>query len=849
MLGLGLNLTSITAALLDFVRSGLKMWLPFERSEILGEDVHSGYDLEDWSALSNATINSPTTFTTSSTATGIFKIHVTSGSTYKLTIAGTTESNGLDFADAALSKVYYAKTGTGAFSDTAIFTAESTQIYLKNKTAGETTITTLKIEEVTQIAPDKSGNSNSATLYTGKALSFDGVNDSVDFTSIDLTGEFTIGIWFNVADALSDNGIYGDGTTADNVSIQASGQNFRFRINNSSTIFVFDSGSINTWYRLIITRDSSNLIKCYRNGVASTTTVTDSNTFSINNLGKGYTSWRYNGKASDFQIYDATWTQADVTFDYENPQHLVTDNSSIVKTYGSELVSKGDFTGITQAEDAVGDDWETGENWTIGNGVATANSVAHVLVQSVAISSGKTYEVQVDVNYISGTLYVQLGGSTAQAVTSSGTLKFITRRVNNNHLKFYGGSFTGSIDNVSVKEMTSLNIFDLKGYWHLSEGAGGFAYNSAVALGSELVTGWTNSDFDSFTSSGSNITQMVSGASADNCYSNSLTVTSGKTYKVEFTSSQNLSTNCQVRVSANTNLTSADVVSASVSEGLNTFVFTATGSRSYIGFYAAGSFTDTQITNFSFKEVSAGTAYDGNADDHDSDGTVLGATWVLQQPTIPQLGLMDWSKPTIGSDEITLISDPNDQSKDILGNDVRLREHSLNLDGSGYAKVDSDSSLDITNYSIDGWFYSTNNSSNYEAILTKLTQDNFEVYIRNSQLRYFNSTDSEKLLSAITLNAWTYFCITESSGTLKCYINDDSTPKSSQTVTQKFANTGSVYIGSHQSGDYSNALIDDIRVYNGVLSADEVLQNYKAGLSQHKPGSAFSDDFSSDYGI
>jgi len=239
--------------------------------------------------------------------------------------------------------------------------------------------------------------------------------------------------------------------------------------------------------------------------------------------------------------------------------------------------------------------------------------------------------------------------------------------------------------------------------------------------------------------------------------------------------------------------------------------------------------------------------YDSSGESN--NGTINGATWSLRQATIPQLGLMDWEKSTPVSDEITLISDPNDPSKDILDNDVRLREHSLNLDGSGYAKVDSDSSLNITNYSIDGWFYSTNNSSNYEAILTKLTQDNFEVYIRNSQLKYFNSTDSEKLLASISLNAWNYFCITESSGTLKCYINDDSTPKSSQTVTQKFENSGPVYIGSHQSGDYSNALIDDIRVYNSVLSAGEVLQNYKAGLSQHKPGSAFSDDFSSDYGL
>ena len=125
---------------------------------------------------------------------------------------------------------------------------------------------------------------------------------------------------------------------------------------------------------------------------------------------------------------------------------------------------------------------------------------------------------------------------------------------------------------------------------------------SEVVSDVELVSSWTNSDFDSFISSGSNITQMVSGANGDNCYSNSLTVTSGKTYKVEFTSSQSVS-NCQVRAAANADMSTADIISSSVSEGLNTFTFIAGDNRAYIGFRATGLFTDTQITNFSVKEV------------------------------------------------------------------------------------------------------------------------------------------------------------------------------------------------------------------------------------------------------
>lgn len=119
-------------------------------------------------------------------------------------------------------------------------------------------------------------------------------------------------------------------------------------------------------------------------------------------------------------------------------------------------------------------------------------------------------------------------------------------------------------------------------------------------LGSELVTSWTNKDFTSFSSSGSNITQMVSSASGNNCYSTT-TITSDKTYKLEFTCSQNIL--AQIRLSNNTNLTSAQIALSNPTLGLNTFYFTASSNYNYIGFYAASTFTDTQISSFTLKQL------------------------------------------------------------------------------------------------------------------------------------------------------------------------------------------------------------------------------------------------------
>ena len=119
-------------------------------------------------------------------------------------------------------------------------------------------------------------------------------------------------------------------------------------------------------------------------------------------------------------------------------------------------------------------------------------------------------------------------------------------------------------------------------------------------FGSQLVNSWTNNDFTSFASNGSNITQMVSSASGNNCYSLA-TFTSGKTYELKFTSSQNIT--AQIRISPNTSLTSAQVVLSNPTTGSNSIIFTATSNYSHIGFFANNSFTDTQITEFIAREI------------------------------------------------------------------------------------------------------------------------------------------------------------------------------------------------------------------------------------------------------
>ncbi len=741
------TINSIVRKGLSVIRNGLKLWLPFENSEILGEDVVVNGDFaldSDWTegtgwdidVVNNKATCDGTQSVSYLSQTGI--VNLTSTYKVEFTVSGST-SGTLNFLK-----------GNGS---TAInVTSNDTYTYY-TKWDGSTgdvvfqsfnfvgSIDNVSVQEVTQIAPDKSGNSNNATLYTGKALSFDGVNDYIDLDGFQMSGSnTTLAFWINPDDInnSSIDAIFDVNDDRFLIGFENSELSI-FQITSAGVWTTFGTISNNVWQRVVITISGTTAI-CYRNGVQLGTTKTlpqsvdwsNAANVRIGSMYDGSASGFYDGELSDFQIYNTAWTQADVTFDYDNPQHLVTDRAA----------------------------------------------------SSIALSN-------------------------------------------------------------------------LKGYWHLSEGAGAINYDSSGEGNNGAISGATwvprqatipqlalmdwskgsnmitySEDFSEWISSsnvtitdnvvispeGSQNAGLINFTSGSNYFQNNgSAIVSGNTYTISCYVKRALSTNQVFTLYGNNNKTSGSLTATSEWQRL-THTFTADSTN-----FASGISTSAacQIYLYGF-QVEAGSSPSAY---RKTNGT--------------------------GVTDVTLIAEPNNPSEDILVNSVRLREHSLNLDGSGYAKVDSDSSLDIANYSIDGWFYSTNNSGTWEAILTKHTQSNFEVYIRNSKILYFNdSGGGEKILASISLNAWTYFCITESGGTLKCYINDDSTPKFNGTVTPRFATSGHIYIGSKSAGgDYSNALIDDIRVYNGVLSADEVGQNYKAGLNQHKTGSSFSDDFSSDYGF
>jgi len=213
---------------------------------------------------------------------------------------------------------------------------------------------------------------------------------------------------------------------------------------------------------------------------------------------------------------------------------------------------------------------------------------------------------------------------------------------------------------------------------------------------------------------------------------------------------------------------------------------------------------------------------------------------------------MDWAKSTPVADEITLIADPNDPSKDILGNSVRLREHSLNLDGSGYAEVPDADTINPTDaITVECWVYWTDTSSGkgFVAKWVVGSKDYMLYKASSTKFDFYIGTQNMTCDTALS-NGWNHIVGTYDKTNMKVYVNGNLDGTLAHTSAIPNGTTG-LEIGryNNDSSKIYSERIDDARIYDIALSSDEVEQNYKAGLNKHKTGSSFSDDFSSDYGF
>ena len=125
-------------------------------------------------------------------------------------------------------------------------------------------------------------------------------------------------------------------------------------------------------------------------------------------------------------------------------------------SYGDELVTNGDF--------ATDSDWTKGAGWTISGGKLVGTSVAAftVAADSISLEVGKIYQIVFDVSAVTaGSVRCGfLGGTTLLATDNLTSAQTVTVNVvpnSGNNQIFIGSAgagFTGSVESISVKEVT-----------------------------------------------------------------------------------------------------------------------------------------------------------------------------------------------------------------------------------------------------------------------------------------------------------------------------------------------------------------------------------------------------------
>tara|TARA_R110002020_G_scaffold31105_1_gene97381 strand:+ start:113 stop:790 length:678 start_codon:yes stop_codon:yes gene_type:complete len=122
-------------------------------------------------------------------------------------------------------------------------------------------------------------------------------------SDITLSGAFTIGV--KLEPDASNVTVLGSNTTVNEFFKISTSTSLRFKTDGSQIDITLDSGSFVADNYLVITRNASNLITLYKNGVAQADTETLAGTADINAIGVRRTDLNpYDGTISEIQIFD-----------------------------------------------------------------------------------------------------------------------------------------------------------------------------------------------------------------------------------------------------------------------------------------------------------------------------------------------------------------------------------------------------------------------------------------------------------------------------------------------------------------------------------------------------------------
>jgi len=157
-----------------------------------------------------------------------------------------------------------------------------------------------------------------ANRLSNFSLDFDGSSQYVSLNEVIYSGAFTFSFWLK-PDNLTLAFITGDINSNSHFVWLNSSTKIYLKASGSTFIFTESAGNditIGSWQNIIITRDASNNVNCYRNGVAFGGTGVLSGDFKLNSIGQvfsGIGNWFFNGSMTEVSIFDYSLSASQVT--------------------------------------------------------------------------------------------------------------------------------------------------------------------------------------------------------------------------------------------------------------------------------------------------------------------------------------------------------------------------------------------------------------------------------------------------------------------------------------------------------------------------------------------------------
>jgi len=699
---------------------------------------------------------------------------------------------------------------------------------------------------------------NRAALYSGKALDFDGVNDFANVVYSDTIG--SVWTWSSIieADALSGyQAIFGGTFGANNGLIVLKNNQLNIYTNTDNLFsYILETGKK---YHVALSQSGSS-VSAFINGVlvdsVSLSATLDAGGGSYYISRNPYSAIEFfNGKIAGFKIFNTALTAAQVADLYNNPEKVVptgVDNTALklwlpmqegagTTAYdGSpsgfvEDIVTGFTNGTTYPLDSFassgGDDITTaiktngfggcvsnGHYYTNGQKVKVkftyqknSGDDLRVLFSSVVTGAGWAWSDMQNVSAsgefehtftmtADGIAYLQLGtGNASDSIDAVITDVYVSPNVSANHGTISGATYVNGVG----APVAQTSVID----WN--KGVNSFTYSEDFSNAD-----WITIDVTKVSTSE---TDYIGGTTAANItwlagnpryfYQNiGLSGASTLSFYVKSNGGGN-----KFRLFGNGTLAISSDLTATSEWVRYDFEFTGTSSVG-IGIMNA---TDNSAADLlvCFAQLEA-----------NATAGPYTPTFATAQPTPVLLpaGL------TTGRD-ITGVN---------LFENVR-KQGALNLDGSSWAEVHDNASLDISPaMTMECWAKTYDSASSSAHIFVKssgswnLPYGRFVLRLTDNNLQWWFDSFSNNDSVSSTSSEWYHFVVTKNGTSEILYINgvQAGTNTGAATIT---ASDYPLYIGRADVGEYYNNQLAQPRIYNRALTASEVLRNYNSGKNTY----------------